>query len=143
MTKLMPCMKCNVTKPINLFYNCNIRKRTNTGECKSCAKTRIRASQKQPHRLAYYASAEGKQAAVNNFNNYVAKYPNRYAVRRETSNAIQRGYLVRALTCECCDKAGKIEAHHDDYNKALDVRWLCTTCHNHWHNHNTPVYQTH
>lgn len=143
MNKLIPCMKCNVTRNIDLFYPCNIRKRTNTGECKACARIRIRASQKEPHRLAYYASEEGKKAAIKNFNNYVAKYPNRYAVRLATRNAIRRGDLVRALTCECCNQVVKIEAHHDDYNKSLEVRWLCIACHNHWHNHNTPTYQTH
>ena len=39
--------------------------------------------------------------------------------------------------CEVCGNA-KAQAHHDDYGKPLDVRWLCTTHHAEWHRHNTP-----
>lgn len=61
--------------------------------------------------------------------------------------AVEDGTLVRPDTCSACGRAdekfadgrSEIQAHHDDYNKPLDVRWLCQRCHHEWHRHNTPV----
>lgn len=42
--------------------------------------------------------------------------------------------------CEVCgDKNGF--AHHDDYTKPLEVRFLCQKCHTEWHKNNTPIYK--
>ena len=49
-------------------------------------------------------------------------------VRSLTGNAIKRGQLVRQ-PCEVCGAALDVEAHHDDYTKPLDVRWLCKRHH--------------
>lgn len=53
--------------------------------------------------------------------------PAQEAARRTTYNAIKSGKLVRQ-PCEVCG-VPKSEAHHDDYSKPLDVRWLCRTHH--------------
>lgn len=48
---------------------------------------------------------------------------------------IMRGKMIRGSKCESCGmEEGKMEAHHDDYNKPLEVRWLCKICHRHEHN---------
>jgi len=59
---------------------------------------------------------------------------------------IARGKLRRADACETCGKSGKmrdgrsiITAHHDDYNKPLNVKWLCGKCHMDWHRVNRAV----
>lgn len=53
--------------------------------------------------------------------------------------AIQQGVIVPA-PCEVCGKTGTmrdgrrdVQAHHDDYNKPLEVRWLCQKHHHEWH----------
>lgn len=58
--------------------------------------------------------------------------------------AIEDGRVVRSDVCEQCGQSGKmkdgrttIQAHHDDYNEPLDVRWLCQRCHHEWHKNNT------
>ena len=50
------------------------------------------------------------------------------AVRR----AVQSGRLIRPSSCERCAKVGVIEAAHEDYQKRLDVHWLCQSCHRQW-----------
>jgi DNA-binding XRE family transcriptional regulator/ribosomal protein S27AE len=58
-------------------------------------------------------------------------------MRSEASNAVARairsGELIRARSCERCGSGVHVIAHHDDYAKPLDVRWLCRKCHVHWH----------
>lgn len=41
--------------------------------------------------------------------------------------AIKRGALIRQ-PCEVCGQFGR-DAHHDDYDKPLDVRWFCRSHH--------------
>lgn len=48
-------------------------------------------------------------------------------VRRKLNMRIQRGKIQRK-PCEQCGEI-KVEAHHDDYNKPYEVRWLCRRCH--------------
>lgn len=49
--------------------------------------------------------------------------------------AVKRGALIRK-PCESCGSEDCVHGHHDDYNKPLDVRWLCQKCHFEWHKHN-------
>lgn len=54
--------------------------------------------------------------------------------------ALKTGRLIRPDRCEDCGKRQNkqtfhsgIEAHHDDYSKPLEVRWLCLSCHHKIH----------
>ena len=72
---------------------------------------------------------------------YKAPECRRKVIARSTVGcAIKSGKLVR-LPCEVCGKE-PAEAHHDNYNKPLEVRWLCKQCHEDWHTKNIPIYQT-
>jgi ribosomal protein S27AE len=55
----------------------------------------------------------------------------RSRARRAVAKAIRDGMLHRQ-PCERC-AAATTEAHHDNYNNHLDVRWLCHRCHVLWH----------
>lgn len=50
-------------------------------------------------------------------------------VRILTNRAIELELLARPESCETCGESGRIEAHHYDYNKPLDVIWVCSVCH--------------
>jgi len=49
----------------------------------------------------------------------------RAAVRK----AINSGELVKPAACEECGSKRSLDAHHDDYDKPVTVRWLCRSCH--------------
>lgn len=60
--------------------------------------------------------------------------------RRILFLAIQNGKMTRR-PCEICGDT-TTEAHHDDYNKPLEVRWLCQKHHKEWHKYNEPIRPT-
>ena len=47
--------------------------------------------------------------------------------------AVASGQLKRQ-PCEVCGATQNVHAHHDDYSKPLDVRWLCASHHQLVHN---------
>lgn len=49
--------------------------------------------------------------------------PDKKAAHRAVAAALRAG-LLRRLPCEVCG-ARRAQAHHDDYRRPLDVRWLC------------------
>lgn len=54
-----------------------------------------------------------------------------HLARDQVKKAIEKGLLVRR-PCEVCG-ASRVDAHHDDYGKPLDVRWLCPPHHREHH----------
>jgi hypothetical protein len=60
--------------------------------------------------------------------------PAKESARQKVARAVRSGALVRCC-CQVCG-ANNAEAHHDDYAKPLDVRWLCRAHHAEWHSLN-------
>lgn len=49
--------------------------------------------------------------------------------------------LVNPEICsECGNIESRIDGHHDDYDRPLEVRWLCVKCHNKCHRELGRVY---
>ncbi len=55
----------------------------------------------------------------------------RRKARSDANHAIRDGKLI-PQPCEGCGRKDA-QMHHHDYNKPLDVRWLCRKCH--WDEH--------
>lgn len=123
------------------------------GKCKECAKRDVsenyRAKRPQymqyererlhlPHRVEarkQYAKSDIGAAAMRKGRRlYWERNPIKKAAHTATCNAIRTGRLIRQ-PCEVCGES-RVEAHHDDYTKPLDVRWLCVAHHVEWHRSN-------
>lgn len=52
--------------------------------------------------------------------------------RAKINNGVQMGRVTKPSHCESCGGAASgygMNAHHDDYEYPLRVRWLCVACH--------------
>ena len=99
----------------------------------------------------YVTSEKGKKTRSNYYITHRQEYLNRAKSSRKlhqdearvhsiVGNALSSGKLQKR-PCEVCGNI-MTDAHHDDYNKPLDVRWLCRKCHAEWHRHNEPIRAT-
>ena len=52
-----------------------------------------------------------------------------YRAHMKVSYAVQKGHLKRPSRCSRCRKRRKVQGHHRDYRKPLEVVWLCDPCH--------------
>jgi ribosomal protein S27AE len=52
-------------------------------------------------------------------------------VQRKAHYAVFRakGVFLHEKPCEVCGATENVHAHHDDYSKPLEVRWLCSRHH--------------
>jgi len=60
---------------------------------------------------------------------YYASHPEaklKASVRKKVYTALRNGKLVKQ-PCHCGNV--KVEAHHEDYSKPLEVKWLCKQHH--------------
>lgn len=55
------------------------------------------------------------------------------AARRKVYKAIKAGILIKPETCPKCGSDKLIQGHHEDYERPLDVTWLCYQCHKQLH----------
>jgi hypothetical protein len=57
----------------------------------------------------------------------------RQITRNATQRLINNGTLKKDDVCERCGSGGKIETHHVDYSDPLNIKWLCSLCHDERH----------
>lgn len=132
------CTKCSAPKPAAEFYSGH-------AACKECTKARVRANyaSKREQYAAYERvrsrRPERKAQVINGQKRWRAQAPDKYRARTAVGNALRDGRITKTP----CEVRGttKVQAHHDDYAKPLEVRWLCFRCHRE-HGHGQTVTAT-
>lgn len=77
------------------------------------------------------SNPERRAQIFSRLSEFAARSPIARAAHIKTGNAIRDGRLKKGA-CENCGSV-RVLAHHDDYLKPLQVRWLCQPCHVRWH----------
>ena len=105
-------------------------------------KSRMNEPQRVAAREKWANSEEGRESHMLAKVRWVAKNPekkkeankkwalaNQHKIKAhyQVAKAIKNGSLIKAPCIVCSNK--KSQAHHEDYEKPLDVRWMCATCH--------------
>jgi hypothetical protein len=144
------CAGCGVFFPASgeFFYQYNTRGGTLTSKCKECIKAAVKARyESDPEKIrAYEASRarlphrknaatlyqrEHREETNETKRRWYARNKEKKAANVKVKRAVDAGRLVRQ-PCEVCG-VSETQAHHDNYSKPLEVRWLCTKHHGEHH----------
>lgn len=149
---MLQCRKCLELKDESEFYPSNITGRAK--HCKACrdaymreyhkknyekrkvqARERMRRWRENNPEKARKATTEAYSKRADKIRDYQKeKYKvnqRQIVARRIAGNAKKRG-LLKEQPCHICG-ATKVEMHHDDYDKPLDVKWMCPKHHKRHH----------
>ena len=131
------CTKCGVEKHLDEFQNNRTKPGGKTSQCKLCLAKRQREYAKGPGREIVQAIEKRKaqkperkayHAAANKA--WIKNNRKRKSAQNVLGKHVRAG-KINPLPCfECGDPA---EAHHPDYDRPLDVIWLCPRHHKEAH----------
>jgi|ERR1700743_282878 len=126
------CFKCKKEKAPIEFYRHQKMGDGRLGKCKDCTRNDVSNNYRKnrKHYARYekerFQKADRKAYALARQHIYRTTYPEKYRAHTAVGNAVRDGRLVK----QACEKCGhKAQAHHDDYRKPLEVRWLCRKHH--------------
>ena len=126
------CFKCQKNLPLSEFYKHKGMADGHLNKCKNCTK-----ADSAKHRLENieeiraYDRSRGNRQDKGYVKAYRDRYPNKYRAHVLVNNQVRAGNLA-SQPCEVCG-ALKTVAHHDDYSKPLNIRWLCQAHHKQRH----------
>ena len=138
------CFKCEKVKPLDDFYKHPQMADGHLNKCKECNKKDVQENYRnnidhykeyeksrlhEPHRVMArydYAKTKGKGHTRLGIP-YKLRYPQRRLAHCMVNNAIKAKRLFKQ-PCEVCGEI-KVDAHHADYYKPLEVEWLCRKHH--------------
>jgi len=130
------CFKCQEEKPLSDYYKHKQMGDGHLNKCKQCTKNDATNHRNDNlEKVREYDRARGNRQPKGYLKEYRQKYPNKYKAHNMVNNAVRDGKLF-PLPCEVCFKTHDLHAHHDDYAKPLNVRWLCSAHHSQWHAEN-------
>lgn len=129
------CFKCAESKPEAEFYRHPQMADGLLGKCKTCTKRDVRANYQSRHeqyrervRQRYHGDPAYRATVLASVARVTRAKPAKTRARQLVARALRAGTLARGA-CEVCGATARVEAHHDDYARPLEVRWLCFVHH--------------
>lgn len=129
--KMLPgkiCFKCKALKALDEFYPHPAMKDGHLNKCKECTKKDVNTRyviaivKIREYEKLRFQTPERKAKVLLYQRRRRHKYPEKTKARTMVNRAIRRGKIIRQ-PCEICGQIA--QAHHEDYSKPLDVKWLC------------------
>lgn len=137
MARSKECFKCKTIKSLSEFYKHPLMTDGHLNKCKECTKNdAIKHRNKNLEKIRAYDRERSKKperikAASEITKAWRAEDKRRTICHSTVANAIRSGKLVRSPCIRCGEK--KSIAHHEDYDKPLEIMWLCQSCHKQRH----------
>lgn len=131
------CFKCKLTKPLSEFYKHSQMKDGHLNKCIECNKKDANKHRfDNLEKVREYDRERGKNPDRIANNVEITRAWRHEDIRRsqahsKVSYAIRKGTLLKMPCVRCGNQ--KSLAHHEDYDKPLDVMWLCQPCHKQRH----------
>lgn len=132
------CFKCREEKPLSEFYAHKKMRDGHLNKCKECTKRDVKSNyrknrvQRQDYEKRREQDPKRKAAKLEYMRKVRASNPEAYKARTAVDNALRDGRLKKEA-CVLCHCEERVQAHHPDYSKPLDVVWLCRDCHRRHH----------
>lgn len=127
------CFKCGIAKPRSEFYRHAMTGDGLLGKCKDCTKKDVHQryiehkEKCQEYERVRNKSPTRKAQKLRYAKNRRKKHPEKEVAHRKVAYAVRNGTLKKTPCIHCGDP--KVEGHHRDYFKPLDVVWVCRKCH--------------
>jgi ribosomal protein S27AE len=125
------CSTCKLVLELSEFYKDKSRKSGYTNRCKKCERIFCRAKRDRnplsfkKKDTSYYL--RNKEKVISRRKQWYSQNKFKALAHEQVKKALLRGNLLRKPCEECGDE--KSIAHHEDYSKPLEVRWLCEKHH--------------
>ena len=138
------CSKCSQWLPSTEYYTDPRTPNRLKAQCKSChtegsLKTRNPDNARRINR-EYMARERTKD--IEKFRererNRLPAPPEKVKARSILNGAVLGGRVDKPTKCSKCGSPRRINGHHPDYDKPLDVIWLCAKCHHRHHAERAP-----
>jgi ribosomal protein S27AE len=137
MIRSKECFKCKTVKPLDEFYKHSKMVDGHLNKCKECTKSDVNKHRSENlEKVRAYDRERGKLAHRIALRTEVNRAWREEDRRRQHAHskvrqAIHNGTITRMPCIRCGNE--KSLAHHEDYDKPVDVMWLCQPCHKQRH----------
>lgn len=149
------CKTCGLPKDISGYYKATRTLDGLRGSCIDCEKEKMRQrylANKDSYKKAaekyrqsekgklvhkeassrFRKTEKGKLSVTRSRNTFRLRFPEKHAAHIRLNNAVASG-KIQKLPCAVCGSTFKVQGHHHDYSKPLDVDWLCQEHHKEKH----------